>query len=246
MANINDTYFEGFYKEIWRHIIPPEMTVKETDFMIDHFHLGPGSKVLDLMCGYGRHAIALGERGINVTAVDNLQDYTTELSAVAADRALPINVINADVANFRSSENFDLAICMGNSLNFFDEAGTRKILSHLNSSLKPGGHVLIHSWSITEIVILNFKEKSWGYVEKLKVLTDSRFLFHPTRIEAETIIIDGEGNSDRRIAIDYIFSVADYERLMNECNIELKECYSIPGRKKFTLGDSRIYFVGGV
>ena len=75
MENVNNTYFDGYYKEIWRSYIPPELTVKETDFMIRHFNLQPGNKVLDIMCGYGRHAIALAEKGISVTAVDNLSEY---------------------------------------------------------------------------------------------------------------------------------------------------------------------------
>ena len=56
MSNINNTYFDGYYKEIWKAIIPDELTVKEVDFILPYFNLQPGSKVLDLMCGYGRHA----------------------------------------------------------------------------------------------------------------------------------------------------------------------------------------------
>ncbi len=62
MSNINDTYFDGHYKEIWRTIIPDELTVKETDFILNYFTLEPGSAVLDLMCGYGRHAFALQKK----------------------------------------------------------------------------------------------------------------------------------------------------------------------------------------
>ena len=50
MPNINDTYFDGYYKEIWRSLIPDELTVKEVDFMWLYFNLQPGNKVLDLMC----------------------------------------------------------------------------------------------------------------------------------------------------------------------------------------------------
>ena len=46
MSNINDTYFDGYYKDIWRSIIPAELTVKEVDFMLSYFNLKQGSKVL--------------------------------------------------------------------------------------------------------------------------------------------------------------------------------------------------------
>src|SRR4030095_14376380 len=120
MENVNNTYFDGYYKDIWRTYIPTELTGKETDFMVRHFNLHPGSKVLDIMCGYGRHAIALAERQISVTAVDNLPDYIGEISETSERKNLPIRAIKADVIDYRPDEMFDLAICMGNSLCFFN------------------------------------------------------------------------------------------------------------------------------
>ena len=113
MSNINDTFFDGHYKEIWKTLIPDELTVKEVDFMVPHFGLQPGSKVLDLMCGYGRHAIALAKKGIVVTAVDNLGDYIDEIKLVAEKDNLPLQAVKHDVITYPVDADFDLAICMG-------------------------------------------------------------------------------------------------------------------------------------
>ena len=72
MNNINDHFFDGNYKDVWKAIIPAELTAREVDYIVRQFDLTPGKKVLDLMCGYGRHAIALAERGIDVVAIDTL------------------------------------------------------------------------------------------------------------------------------------------------------------------------------
>ena len=56
-TNINNVFFKGAYKEAWRHLIPQGLTEAETDFIIDIASLSGQSKVLDLMCGYGRHAL---------------------------------------------------------------------------------------------------------------------------------------------------------------------------------------------
>ena len=68
-GNINNYYFNGFYKDIWRSFIPDKFTEKEIDFMKGYFNLGSGSKVLDFMCGYGRHAIGLAKNGIHYQKV---------------------------------------------------------------------------------------------------------------------------------------------------------------------------------
>jgi SAM-dependent methyltransferase len=244
MANINDSFFDGFYKDIWKAIIPHELTVKEVDFMVQHFSLGPGSKVLDLMCGYGRHAIALAERGIHVTAIDNLESYTKELEKIGKERSLPMKVICDDICNYQSYELYDLVICMGNSLNFFEEDNILSIFKQVSVNLKPEGFFLINSWSISEIAIPNFKEKTWGYINELKVLTDSKFLFHPTRIESETFMINNEGQIEKRNSIDYIYSIPEIKRFMSHVAIEMTACFSIPPKKNFSLGDQRIYILG--
>ena len=49
MENANNSYFDGYYKDIWRNLIPNELTVKETDFMLQYFNMQPGNKVIDMM-----------------------------------------------------------------------------------------------------------------------------------------------------------------------------------------------------
>ena len=120
-------FFEGIYKKIWKDLIPPILTEREVSFINSYFNLSKGSSILDLMCGFGRHAIALAEHGFHVTAIDNLQDYTDELNLVAANKNLLINVVNSDIITFKCDEKFDLIICMGNSLNFFQDRSPASI-----------------------------------------------------------------------------------------------------------------------
>jgi 2-polyprenyl-3-methyl-5-hydroxy-6-metoxy-1,4-benzoquinol methylase len=243
MPNINDTYFDGYYKEIWKTIIPDELTIKEVDFMVPYFNLQKDSKVLDLMCGFGRHAIALAQKGIKVTAIDNLGDYVQEIQTAAETDNLPLKIIKTDVLIYCGTEQMDLVICMGNSLNFFNAADTLTIFKNVAAQLKPGGHLLINSWTIAEIAFKNFKEKSWSEINGLKFLTDSKLLFHPTRIETESITIATDGNTESKQGIDYIFSINEMEVMLKEAGLTLIEIYSIPGRKKFSLGEPRAYLV---
>ncbi len=243
MNNINDIYFDGYYKDIWRSIIPAELTPKEVDFMVQYFNLEPGNNVLDIMCGYGRHAIALAKKGLNVTAVDNLDEYTTEIEGIAKKEELSLNVIKADILEYKIEKKYDLALCMGNSLNFFNATEVSGLLTNLNSHLKEGANLLINTWSLAEIVIRNFVSRSWSETNGLKHICESRFLFHPTRVESDSIFLSPDGSMEKKQAVDFIFSVAEMEALLTNAGFELKEVYSIPGKKKFTLGDPRAYII---
>ncbi|OQY94160.1 MAG: hypothetical protein B6D37_09150 [Sphingobacteriales bacterium UTBCD1] len=241
--NVNNSYFDGYYKEIWRAVIPDELTVKEVDFMIKYFDLSSASRVLDLMCGYGRHALALARKGVQVTAVDNLPDYFSEIKIIAEREHLPLTAIRADVAEYKPEGMFDLVICMGNSLNFFDSVQSQKIISTVSAHLKPGGHFLINTWTLAEIVIKQFRDNSWSEINGIKFLNESKYLFHPTRIETKSIMIAPGGIAETKTGVDYIYSLSEMESMLKTAGMTLGEVYSIPGKKTFSLGDPRAYLI---
>ncbi len=243
MANINDTYFDGHYKDIWREINPPELTKVEVDFMINNFGLTKDSAVLDMMCGFGRHALALGRQGIAVTAVDNLKTYTDEIAETAAKENLPVNTVQDNIFTYTPQQQYDLAICMGNSLNFFPEEDLLVILKTIVASLKQGGSLLIHSYSLAETVIKHFNPRTWTDIGELRILSKSRYLFFPTRLDTETMMITAGGEIEMKQAVDYIFSLSEMNKILALVGLRLKEVYTIPGRKKFAVGDPYAYMI---
>src|SRR5215203_2808441 len=94
--NVNNSFFNGYYKDIWRQFFPEKTTKGEVDFIVDQANLNPGSYVLDLMCGYGRHAVEFARRKIHVTAVDNLPDYINEINEKSKFEKLPLECICND------------------------------------------------------------------------------------------------------------------------------------------------------
>lgn len=243
MENINNSFFDGYYKEIWRNFIPEKLTVNEIDFIVSYFNIQPGDKVLDIMCGYGRHAIALAQKGIVATAVDNLEGYVNEIKSRAENEKLQVMAIKADILYYEAEGVFDLALCMGNSLCFFNKPDTLAILNMLSRHLKQGGHLLINTWMLAEIAFNSFQERGETNIGDLKFVTESKYLLQPSRIETDSVITAPNGKKEVKKAIDYIYSISETELLLNEAGFVMKEVYSIPGKKKFTLGEPRAYIV---
>ena len=241
--NINNSFFDGYYKDIWKAIIPGQLTDRELQFMMDYFKLQPGDEVLDMMCGYGRHALGLAANGIQVTAVDNLADYISELKEKAAVANLPVTALLRDVLEYRPEGRYDLVICMGNSLNFFDSKDTGALLTNWAGAMKPGACLLINSWSLAETVIPQFAEKSTASHGGIDIVSSSKYLFYPTRIETETEMKGPDGQPELRIAVDYIYSVNEIASLLDANGFSLEVIYNIPGKKKFAVGDPRAYII---
>ena len=87
-------------------------TDQEVDFLIDALGLRAGQRVLDVGCGPGRHALALAERGIDVTGVDASPDFVALARAAADARALPASFAVLDVRDLAYDGEFDAAICL--------------------------------------------------------------------------------------------------------------------------------------
>ncbi len=241
--NINNTFFGGNYKQVWRKIIPPGLTEAEVDFIIEIAGLKPKNHVLDLMCGYGRHALELGRRECIVTAIDNLEEYTKEIETNAAKEGLLIKAITADVVSLNLVGMYEAAICMGNSFAFFKKEDALKLLQNVASALNKNGKLIINTWMLGEVAIRHFKEKDWFYVDDYKYLIDSKYLFNPTRIESDHIIIKTGAEPEVIKGIDYIFTASELQEILNTAGFNLNEMYCTPRKRKFQLGDSRAYIV---
>ena len=243
VENINDHFFDGHYKDVWRTLIPEALTKAEVDYLVNEAGLKSGDKVLDLMCGYGRHTLSLARMGVNVTAVDNLSDYISEITEIAAKENLPVTALREDIMQFRSGAQYDLIICMGNSLSFFNREDSEEIFSEVRASLKEKGKFIFNSWMISEIVIKQFKENFWTTVGDIKCLYNGRYLFSPARIETESLFISPDGNTEIKHAVDYIYSLNETESMLNKSGLKMTAVWSVPGKKKFVLGEPRIYIV---
>ncbi len=117
------------------------------------------------------------------------------------------------------------------------------LLSNIFSILKPRGNLLIHTWSLAEIVQMNFKEKTSSKIGEYIFEADSKYLLNPPRVETETVMISSGGVTETKKAVDYVFSVNEMENILNRSGFVLKENFSIPRKKKFAIGEPRAYMI---
>jgi cyclopropane fatty-acyl-phospholipid synthase-like methyltransferase len=243
LANINDTFFEGIYKEVWKKLIPPGLSEAECELIQDVAQLKAGDKVLDLMCGYGRHALELARRGFHLTAIDNSADYISEIKSIAQEEALPVEAFTSSALTMQVQHQYTAAICMGNSFAFFNREDAVKLLKRIANHLSNDGVLVINSWMIAEIAIKHYREKEWYEVDQYKYILDYRFHFHPSRIESEHTIISAKGQVEVIHGIDYIFTLSEMEAMFNEAGLKTKALFSTPKKRPFRMGDNRVYII---
>lgn len=241
--NINDSFFAGMYKDVWKKLMHPGLTKAETEFILEIAQLNPTDKVLDLMCGYGRHSLELARNGISVKAVDNEPDYIREVKLDAKNSALPVEAIASDVMTTDFGSNHKAVICMGNSFAFFNKETATVLLKKISGALADDGIVIISSWMVAEIALKHFKEKDWMQVDEYKYLLSYKYHPAPSRIESEHTLIREDGAREVIRGVDYIFTLGELEEMLNRAGLTTTNLFSTPRKKKFALGDSTVYIV---
>lgn len=115
----------------------------ETRFLWKVLRLKKGSRVLDIPCGTGRHALRLARKGASVLGVDITQEYLREARRKGA--CVPnARFVRGDMRRVPLEAEFDAAINLWTSFGYFaDPADDLKTLKGIARALKPGGLFLI-------------------------------------------------------------------------------------------------------
>lgn len=100
-------------------------------------------RVLDFGCGLGALAITAARRGCSVLALDASPTAIGHLRQVAAHDALPIEALEADLRNYRLTEDFDTVVSIG-LLMFFDCPAALHQLAQLQSRVRAGGTAVVN------------------------------------------------------------------------------------------------------
>jgi len=113
------TWFESpWYMELYRHRSDEEAL--QVVQLIDHtMHIPHGAEILDLCCGFGRHTVALAERGYITTGLDYseyLIGYARRMNAHANAR-----YVVGDICGPYPSKSYALIANLFTSFGYFDE-----------------------------------------------------------------------------------------------------------------------------
>src|SRR5919202_3411937 len=100
----NHNFFHGLPQQAWKAAQTEEQTQLDLELLVETLEFGPGERLLDIFCGYGRHTLPLARMGTHVTAVDISDEYIDELQKAAARENLAVNAVAADFLSVSLSE----------------------------------------------------------------------------------------------------------------------------------------------
>lgn len=132
-------------------------TEAEVAFLLDELGIGAGSRVLDVGCGPGRHALALAAMDVTVVGVDVSATFVDLASSEAAARGLAdrATFVRADARALDYDADFDAAfsLCqgafglLGGPASGAGQPDDLAVLAGMARALRPGGRLAVSAFS---------------------------------------------------------------------------------------------------
>ena len=138
-------WFAAWFDTEYYHILYKHRDKQEAARFIgnlcQHLEIEPGTRVLDLACGMGRHSVTLHKLGFQVMGAD-----LSANSIAQAKRLSPegIEFIVHDMREAIDDRKFEVVFNLFTSFGYFDDSReNEKVLQSVHKMLEPGGKLVI-------------------------------------------------------------------------------------------------------
>ena len=122
--------------------------IREVSQAVALLSLSPPARILDVPCGYGRHAVELARRGFAVTGVDIAETQLNRAreKAAAAQARVDFRLEDARALDFEAE--FDVVLNLFLSFGYFETDEEHvAMLAGIARALRPGGRFLMEFWN---------------------------------------------------------------------------------------------------
>lgn len=148
-----ENWFEAWFDSPYYHLLYAHRSTAEADALIlnlqNILQLKPGSRILDLACGKGRHSKALAMQGYNVTGVD-LSDHSIEEARKMGSDNLEFMV--HDMRRPVAVNYYDAVLNLFTSFGYFTSVrDNSRTIDAVHTALHPQGIFLIDYFNAVKV-----------------------------------------------------------------------------------------------
>jgi SAM-dependent methyltransferase len=139
------SWYESWFNSPYYHVLYGNRDQQEADMfidrLVDYLKPVPGSHMLDLACGKGRHALALHQRGFKVTGIDLSEENISQAKKFETEG---LNFYVHDMRRPCMINYFDGVFNLFTSFGYFgDLRDDQQVIDSVCKSLKKGGFFVI-------------------------------------------------------------------------------------------------------
>lgn len=234
-------FFDDDYLRIYRPTFTPERTSAEVDFIEQALTVPVGGAVLDLACGYGRHAIAMAQRGHRVTGLD----FNTHYLDIAAEEGRSVGAQvewrAGDMRSLPFEREFEGVYSFFTSFGYYGDDENEQVLSGIARALKPGGRFLIEMLN-RDWLLTHPQQRSWTQQDDGALLMEETTIeLAESRVVTRQMLIDPQGGP--RVTKEYslrAYTCAELTSLLRHQGMRVIEAWGGIAREPYSTESRRL------
>lgn len=233
-----------WYRMIWSLDIEnhswTENTIRQVDFIISFLELSGNESILDLACGYGRHANEFARRGYTVTGVDITPQYIEKAKIDADLNGLKTTFICKDIRAIDFHNEFDVVLNIADGAVGYleNDQENNKIFNLIAKSLRKNGkhmmdicnaeyaksHFPMRTWEIGKQSV-SLPQFEWDEKEKRMLYGGWNIKFGSIAMPPKAI----DAHSSIRL-----YTINEIQEIMNKIGMKVIEARTNYTNKKVT------------
>ena len=181
--------------------------------------------LLDVPCGFGRHAEPLARSGYRVVGVDRSEPLLAEAKRRAGAEQWP-KLHHADYRELPfADESFDAALNLFTSLGYLGDEEDVKVLGEIRRVLRPGARLVIETMH-RDLLVRRFRERDWQLLGEGRLLLEQR-TFDPTSGVAQTTqtLLESTGERDSHSFSVRVYTATELVAMLMRAGFQDAKCY---------------------
>jgi SAM-dependent methyltransferase len=127
------------YMYFYSEILSDETADNQVAFLVKYLGLDAPAQILDLACGFGRHANRLATLGHHVTGIDLTPGFLELARKDAEARGLRVDYQQGDMREIDFDQAFDHVLLLFTAFGYFSDDENANVLQRIGKALRKGG-----------------------------------------------------------------------------------------------------------
>lgn len=234
-------YFDDTYRRLFLETVDSARTRQQVQCLLVLCPLLPGSTILDVGCGVGRHSLVFAALGFRVTGVD----FNSRYIAVCQGRAVALGVdakfVTADSRTMRLSVSADLTVSLWSSFGYYGEEGDLQTLQSMAAHTRRGGRVVVDVEN-RDYITKHFVPEEWHEEGEEMIAERRRFdVANGTVVTRRVVLIGSMRHEYRRVL--RMYTETELRVLLERAGLRPERWYGDYDGSRFGLDSRRMIVI---
>ena len=239
------TFFEQDYfrKEPGQIGTIVDDSVPQVEFLMDVLQMSPNHRILDLCCGFGRHAISLARKRHDIVGFDLCERALKLAGQVARRENLKIHLVRGDARALAFRSEFDSAYSLFAFGYFENDDENLSILDGVFRILRPKGKFLLDVINGPRI-LREFVERDRQEEAERYILQERAYDKETKRLRSKwTFVYKGAEETSEHMIDIRLYSADELVSMLDSVGLRTRDIYGDAEKTKYDEDSKRITIV---